>query len=623
MKKLLNTINNINDIKKLNLKQLPRLGDEIRQFLLDNVSKTGGHLASNLGVVELTMAVHYCLDLEKDKIVWDVGHQAYTHKILTGRKNDFKTLRKLHGLSGFPKPAESVTDIFATGHSSTSISAALGIATARDLKGTKEKVVAVIGDGSMTGGLAFEALNNAGRSNTDIVVILNDNQMSISTNVGAVSRHLNDIRLAPIYLSAKAGVHKILDRVPIVGNSIDKAIEKLKNGIKYFLVSGIVFEDLGFNYVGPVDGHNIEELIEIINKIKNTKGPVLLHVKTIKGKGYEFAEKYPCKFHGIGCFDIETGECAKNTSLPSFSNVFGESLVSLAKKDKRILGISAAMASGTGLEKFEKIFPNRFFDVGIAEQHAVTFAAGLASQGYIPVFAVYSTFLQRAYDQIIEDVCLQNLHVIFAIDRAGIVGADGETHQGVFDISFLSHIPNILIMAPRNGKELKNMLSLAVELKCPVAIRYPRENAEKDWDNDEKLQLGISEIINHGKEIAIISCGTMFEEAKAAWQKLKDDGKTPMLINARFIKPLDSNMIKTVCENCQYVFTIEDNLLKGGFGSIVTDEIIKGRYENIKITNLAFDDKFIEQGSRQELFQIHGLDGEGIYKSIKKVIDER
>lgn len=623
MDKLLDSLNKVNDINKISPEDFPRLAKEIRGFLLENISKTGGHLASNLGIVELTMALHYAFDVEEDKIVWDVGHQAYVHKMLTGRKNRFKTLRKLDGLSGFPKPTESKYDAFATGHSSTSISAALGIATARDLQGTKENVIAVIGDGSMTGGLAFEALNNAGRAKTNLIVILNDNQMSISNNVGAIPKHLNDLRTAPAYLNAKAGVHKFLDKVPMVGKPLDKAIERVKDGVKYFFVSGIMFEELGFKYVGPIDGHNTEELIEVFNKIKKIKGPVLLHVRTTKGKGYRFAEKLPWDYHGVGSFDIKTGTSQSKNTKPSFSKVFGDTMVSIGKKNEKLVAISAAMAGGTGLEDFQLAYPKRFFDVAIAEQHAVTFAAGLASAGLVPVFAVYSTFLQRAYDQLVVDVCLQNLHVIFAIDRAGIVGADGETHQGIFDISFLSHIPNLTIMAPQNGAELKSMLEMAVDMDGAVAIRYPRSDAEENWHCGEEISYGVSQTVIDGSEIGIIACGTMLDTAKEVCEKLKAEGKNPILINPRFIKPIDSNMVAYVCSKCKYIFTVEDNVVKGGFGSIVNEEISKQNINGVRLTCFGFPDKFIEQGTREQLFSRYSLDTEGIYSRIKGIINER
>ena len=619
LERLLGRINKANDIKNIEKSMLPVLAKEIRDFMLENISNTGGHLASNLGIVELTMALHYCFNPEKDRIVWDVGHQAYVHKILTGRKEQFNTLRQLDGLSGFPKPCESVCDAFAAGHSSTSISAALGMAVARDLSGGDEKVVAVIGDGSITGGLAYEGLNNAGRSNTNIIVILIDNQMSISTNVGAVSKHLNDLRTDKAYLNAKEGVHKFLDRVPVVGKKIDRAIEVAKDGVKYMFVAGIMFEELGFRYIGPVDGHDTDSLIDVLEKVKSLSGPILIHVKTVKGKGYKYAENLPCQYHGVGCFDLKTGKPKAKALGPSYSKVFGDTLVKLAEKNKKIVAISAAMISGTGLDGFQIKFPKRMFDVAIAEQHAVTFAAGLAARGLTPVFAVYSTFLQRAYDQIVHDVCLQKLHVVFAIDRAGIVGADGETHQGIFDISFLAHIPNLTFMAPSNGEELRVMLKLACDMNSPVALRYPRDSVPDYIEEKPNIEIGKSNIINHGEDIAIICCGAMMDKCEKLYEALKNDGYNPMLVDARFIKPLDMDMLKYVCEKCGFIFTCEDNLKTGGFGSIVKDSAITLGYKGV-IYNFGFDDKFIEQGTREQLFKRYSLDFEGMYETVSYIL---
>lgn len=620
LERQLDKINKANDIKKVPSQMLPVLAQEIRSFMLENMAHTGGHLASNLGIVELTLALHYCFNPQKDRIVWDVGHQTYVHKILTGRKENFNTLRQLDGLSGFPKPNESQCDAFCAGHSSTSISAALGMAKARDLLGSDERIIAVIGDGSITGGLAYEGLNNAGRSNTDMIVILNDNEMSISSNVGAVSKHLRDLRTGKAYLNAKEGVHRMLDKVPY-GRKIDKAIETVKDGVKYLLVSGIIFEELGFSYIGPVDGHNLDELINVFEKIKNLKGSVLVHVKTVKGKGYRFAEKLPWKYHGVGSFDLQTGTIIKKASNPSYSKVFGDTLTELASVNKKIVAISAAMISGTGLDGFQAKFPKRMFDVAIAEQHAVTFAAGLASRGFIPFFAVYSTFLQRAYDQIVHDVCLQNLHVILAIDRAGIVGSDGETHQGIFDISFIAHVPNMVFMAPSNGSELKAMIKKAVDLDCPVSIRYPRDNVpEEKIDILPDIEVGKAEIINNGEEIAVICCGTMMDKCNDLCNRLSKDGYNPMLVNARFIKPIDLDMVKTVCEKCQFIFTVEDNLKAGGFGSIFESAAYDLGIKDVTIYNFAFYDKFIEQGTREQLFKRYGLDGEGMYLKAKEIL---
>ncbi|MBS4961072.1 MAG: 1-deoxy-D-xylulose-5-phosphate synthase [Clostridiales bacterium] len=617
MSRLLDSINVPSDIKNLKLPQLEQLAREIRQFLISTISKTGGHLASNLGIVELTLALHYCFDLPKDKIVWDVGHQAYVHKILTGRREAFSTLRQFGGISGFPKPKESEYDCFAAGHSSTSISAALGICCARDLKGENYHVAAVIGDGSMTGGLAYEALNNVGQSNRNLLVILNDNQMSISENVGAMSRHLNDIRTNPRYLEAKEGVHVLLNRVPVVGKKLDRAIERTKDSVKHLLVSGILFEELGFHYIGPVDGHNIEELIEVIKKVERMKGPVLLHVYTCKGKGYKYAEQLPWEYHGVGSFDINTGKVLKSASGPSYSSIFGNVMVELALKKKNLVAISAAMCSGTGLEKFHREFPKRFFDVGIAEQHAVTFAAGLASQGIVPVFAVYSTFLQRAYDQVIHDVCLQRLHVVLAIDRAGIVGADGETHQGIYDIAFLSSMPHMTVMAPQNAEELKNMLIFAIEeFDGPVAIRYPRGEASEIYlDRTAPICYGKAQLTEDGQKIALFSAGDMMDEMKQVYDRLVEDGYQPMLINARFLHPIDEDMVRMAASKCQLIFTAENHVKSGGFGEQV-EVFVSDNNLSVKTEIFAFPDAFIEHGNKSQLFLKYAMDSDSIYQKI-------
>jgi 1-deoxy-D-xylulose-5-phosphate synthase len=568
------------------------------------------------------MALHYCFNPEKDRIVWDVGHQAYVHKLLTGRKDKFNTLRQLDGLSGFPKPNESICDAFAAGHSSTSISAALGMVMARDLKKTNEKIIAVIGDGSISGGLAYEGLNNTGRSNRDIIVILNDNKMSISTNVGAMSKHLRDIRTEPAYLNAKAGVHKILSKVPVLGKPIDKTVEKIKNTIKYMLFSGIMFEEMGFTYVGPLDGHNTSELIRTFRKIKNMHGPILVHVKTVKGKGYRFAEKMPWKYHGVTAFNLKTGKPISKKGK-SYSAVFGDKMISMAEKNKNIVAISAAMVSGTGLDGFQLRFPERTFDVAIAEQHAVTFAAGLAIRGLTPVFAVYSTFLQRAYDQIIHDVALQNLHVVFAIDRAGVVGADGETHQGIFDLSYLQHIPNMTIMAPSTGDELERQIEFAVGMTTPVAVRYPRDTAF-EYENCEKysIEYGKARLIRDGNTVAVISCGAMLKEVIEAEKMLNADGYFPMIYDARFIKPLDKEMVKICCQKCKNIVTVEDNVKEGGFGSVIKLTAVDLN-RDCKVTNLGFEDKFIEQGTREQLLKRYGLDGESIYRKVKEIFEDK
>ena len=622
MDRILNRIHSTEDIKKLNGEEMAVLCKELRKFLLQKVSKTGGHLASNLGVVELTVALEYCFDLPKDKIVWDVGHQAYIHKILTGRKEGFDHLRQLDGLSGFPKPNESDCDAFAAGHSSTSISAALGLAKARDLMGGKEHVIAVIGDGSMTGGLAYEALNNAGKEHTNLIVILNDNQMSIDTNVGAMSRHLNNLRTSNQYRGWKEAVKQFRNNVPVIGEGTYQVLKNVRDGAKMLLTHGALFEQLGFKYIGPVDGHDLPELIELLQNVKEMNRPVLIHVKTIKGKGYPYAEERPWDYHGVGAFDLKTG-LPTSKGGKSWSAVFGEKMVEIGKKNPKVVGITAAMSSGTGYEKFQRAFPKRFFDVAIAEQHGTTFAAGLAKGGITPVFAVYSSFLQRAYDQIVHDVCMQNLHVVFAIDRAGIVGADGETHQGVFDLSFLSHIPNMTVLSPKNGWELEEMLDFAVnKWDGPIAVRYPRGTAETAFsENKQPIEYGKAELIQEGEKIAILAEGHMLKAAADAAKLLEADGFHPMLVNMRFIKPLDEAMLRKAAENCAHIVTVENNLRRGGFGSKVM-EFYGDKGIQADILNLAFPDKYIEQGTQAQLFERYGLDAAGIYESIKKRLGE-
>ena len=615
-----NKINSPEDLKKLEIKKLDKLADEIREFLINSVSKTGGHLASNLGVVELTIALHYCFCCPRDKIVWDVGHQAYTHKILTGRRNEFENLRKLDGLSGFPQIKESPYDSFTTGHSSTSISAALGIAMGRDIRGESYNVVAVIGDGAMTGGLVYEAMNNVGRSNAKMLIVLNDNQMSISENVGAVSRYLNELRTAEKYIDAKSDIKRTLDKFPVVGTPLINFIGKTKEGLKYSLMPNIMFEQLGIKYIGPVDGHDIKKLVHILNKIKRIDEPVLLHVITKKGKGYEPAEVQPSKFHGVGRFDVNTGNMLSSSGSTTYSEVFSKKLISVAKEDKRICGITAAMPSGTGMEAFGKEFPDRMFDVGIAEGHAVTFAAGLAKCGMIPFFAVYSTFLQRSYDQIIHDVCIQKLPVIFAIDRAGIVGDDGCTHQGIYDLTFMSSIPGMTVMAPKNRYELEAMIDFAVKLNRPVSIRYPRGAASEVFKAvNEPIEYGRAETVYKGERIALLSVGAMADSAAGVYERLLNDGYTPELINVRFVSPIDEQMTERVISSFEYVFTFEDNIHSGGFGCLFAQKAAE-KGCNAKIKNFAFPDAYIDQGTRTQLFERYGMDGEGLYKKIKDII---
>lgn len=619
---ILKHIHSTEDIRKLNDTELKQLCKELRKFLLQKVSKTGGHLASNLGVVELTVALEYCFDLPKDKIVWDVGHQAYIHKILTGRKEGFDHLRQMDGLSGFPKPNESDCDAFAAGHSSTSISAALGLAKARDLMGGKEHVIAVIGDGSMTGGLAYEALNNAGREHTRLIVILNDNQMSIDTNVGAMSKHLNNLRTSYQYRGWKEAVKQFRDNVPVIGEGTYQVLKNMRDGAKMLLTQGALFEQLGFKYIGPVDGHDLPDMIELFQNVKEMNRPVLIHVKTIKGKGYPYAEERPWDYHGVGAFDLKTG-LPLSKGGKSWSSIFGEKMVEIGKKNSKVVGITAAMSGGTGFEKFQRAFPKRFFDVAIAEQHGTTFAAGLAKGGIVPVFAVYSSFLQRAYDQIVHDVCMQNLHVVFAIDRAGIVGADGETHQGVFDLSFLGHIPNMTVLSPKNDWELEEMLDFAInKWDGPIAVRYPRGAAETAFEeNKQPVQYGKAELIQEGERIAILAEGHMLKAAAEAVKMLEADGYHPMLVNMRFIKPVDKEMLRKAAEKCEHIVTVEDNLRKGGLGSKVL-EFYGDAGIQADVLNLAFPDKYIEQGTQNQLFERYGLDAAGIYESIKKRLGE-
>ncbi|NTV90387.1 MAG: 1-deoxy-D-xylulose-5-phosphate synthase [Clostridiales bacterium] len=568
-KSLLEGINSPDDVKRLSPVELERLAQEIRDFLIENISVTGGHLASNLGVVELTLALHSVFSTPEDKIIWDVGHQSYVHKIITGRKRSFGTLRQLNGISGFPKTSESPHDAFNTGHSSTSISAALGMAKARDIKNGKYSVVAVIGDGALTGGMSFEALNDAGRSPNNLIVVLNDNEMSISKNVGGLSRYLSKIRTQPIYSRAKEDLGTILSRLPAIGKTAAKALEAAKGTIKYLIMPGMIFEELGFKYLGPIDGHNLVELSEVFSNARRQKGPVLIHVCTQKGKGYSFAEEKPDEFHGISPFEVETGEL-KSNKKPSFSDVFGSKLVSLAEKNGDIVAITAAMRDGTGLNEFSKRFPTRFFDVGIAEQHAVTFSAGLAQSGLRPVVAIYSSFLQRSYDQILHDVALQKLPVVFAVDRAGIVGEDGETHQGIYDLSFLNNIPNISIMTPCDYCELELMLEYSLtQTNGPVAIRYPRGSSNYCAGFDEPVTSGQCIRLVEGTDVTILAAGTMLEIAVEAAETIRNAGYSPEILYARFVKPLDEGTIMASAEKTGFVATLEDNTVAGGFGSSV------------------------------------------------------
>ena len=618
MYKYLDKVNCPEDIKNMTNEELDILAKDIRKFLVKSVSKTGGHLASNLGVVELTLALHKVFESPKDKIVWDVGHQSYVHKILTGRKDSFDTLRQFKGLSGFPKEIESPHDIFDTGHSSTSISAGLGIACARDIKKENFDVVSVIGDGSITGGMALEALNNLGYLNTDMIVILNDNEMSIDKNVGAMSRHLSSIIRNSTMNKVKDEVEKIFT-VTSAGNLIYKTASKVKDSIvsQFTPQQCELFESMGIKYYGPIDGHNIKELIEILNKAKKKKGPVLLHVITKKGKGYKYAEEHPDKYHGVSKFDIKEGVQPSNSK--SISSAVGEKLVQMSAKDDKIVAITAAMPSGTGLDLFQKAYPERYYDVGIAEQHAVTFSAGLAKEGMKPYFAVYSTFLQRGYDQIIHDVCITKKNVTFLIDRAGLVGNDGETHHGMFDLSYLNIVPNITVMAPKDTQELELMLELSAELNEPVAIRYPRGNAYYlNRGEYKKIEVGKYEIIAEGKDIAILAIGNMVKHALEAKEILLEDNINPAIINARFLKPMDEKLLHELCKKYKTVVTIEDNIISGGFGSRINNFIIDNNY-NVKVENIAISEKFIDHGNIESLYEGVGLSSNCIASRIKKL----
>ncbi len=617
MKKLLDDINSSNDVKKLNISQLELLSAEIREFLISNVSKCGGHLSSNLGTVELTLALHKVFDFSNDKIVWDVGHQSYTHKIITGRRTQFDTLRQKDGISGFPKTEESETDAFNTGHSSTSVSAALGFAKAFEIEKISASAVAVIGDGALTGGMAYEALNHAGSGKTPLIVVLNDNGMSISQNVGGISDYLEKLRGDARYISLKVRVKNILNDLPVFGKPFIRLMHSLKRILKKILLPKKLFENMGLAYLGPIDGHDLKDLITSLEYAKSLKKPVIVHAITQKGKGYIPSETDPSSFHGISAFDPETG-LVRASQKASFSDVFGDEIVDLAKKDSSVVAITAAMPQGTCLEKFAKIFPDRFFDVGIAEQHAVTFAAGLSKSGLKPIFAVYSTFLQRAYDQLLHDIALQNLHAVFAIDRAGAVGNDGETHQGIYDLSYLSHIPNMTIMAPLSGEELRKMLSFALfDCKGPVAIRYPKDNAEFCIDDNTPLELGKGAVLRQGSDVLIVSLGTMTKEALKAAEILEQDGISASVMNARFLKPFDKNLFTKLSANCKVVATIEDNCEIGGLGSIVSD-IYDG-----KILKFAYPDRPLEMGSIAQQKSDAGLDSVSIAEKIKKAIGDK
>lgn len=619
---ILESINQPDDLKLLMPKQLTQLADEIRDLIINTVSENGGHLASSLGVVELTIALYKVFNFPSDKIIWDVGHQAYAHKILSDRRERFSTLRQKNGIAGFPKISESRYDNFGTGHASTSISAALGMAAARDIDKENYNVIAVIGDGALTGGEAFEALNNAGSLKKNMLIILNDNEMSISKNVGALSSYLSHIRTAPEYTHMKKDIGRLLNHLPKVGQTFYKTAEMLKDGVKNAFIAGGLFEEIGLSYIGPVDGNDLDSLINILQRIKNISGPILLHITTKKGKGYLPAENEPDKFHGIGRFDIQTGKTlSKASSIPTYTQIFSKTILELAQSDKDIVAITAAMPGGTGLIPFAKMYPERFFDVGIAEEHALTMAAGMAASGKKPVIVLYSTFAQRGYDQILHDICLQNLPVTICLDRAGIVGEDGPTHHGVFDYSFLRNIPGITIMAPKDENELRNMLYTAVTYGKPIVLRYPRGQAQGVHINEQltKLAIGQSEIINDNGEYAIIAAGTMVYPAMEAARLLAADDITCSVINARFIKPLDENMLIKLAQSKKYIITVEENVLAGGFGSAILELLTKNNISINNITCMGLPDKFILQGSRSELLQDNKLTAEGIAETIKNI----
>lgn len=613
----LKMVNSPKDLRLLTKKQLKLLSSELREKIISTVAKTGGHLAPSLGVVELTIALHYIFDSPKDKIIWDVGHQSYVHKLLTGRKDRFKTLRQYKGISGFPKKEESIYDNFNTGHSSTSISAALGMAKARDLKKENCRIIAVVGDGALTGGISFEGLNQAGALRSDLLVVLNDNKMSISKNVGALSSYLSRMITSPKYSDVRKKVESSLKTW--IGDKAARTAVSLEDTLRALSNPGMLFKEMGFKYFGPIDGHDLDKLIEALNNIKQIKGPKLLHILTKKGKGYAYAENDKTKFHGISSFNRENGKKIVNEER-TYTNVFSDTIVKLAKGNKKIIAITAAMKTGVGLDRFAKEFPERFFDVGIAEQHAVTFSAGLATAGYKPVCAIYSTFLQRAYDQIVHDVCLQNLPVVFSIDRGGLVGEDGATHHGVFDLSYLRHIPNIIVMAPKDGNELKHMLKTAVEHKGPIAVRYPRgPNFGVELDGKLKsMEIGKAEIIKKGNKAVIFAIGSMVKEAVNAYDELEKQGIHVTVVNARFVKPLDEKLIITLARKIKNVITIEENSVQGGFGSAVLELLEKN---NIKanVKRIGIPDKFIEHGSMEILRKNCGLTAENLVKTVKEI----
>lgn len=613
---VLDQIQNVNDIKNLTEEEIDTLQDEIRTFLVESIAKTGGHLASNLGVIELTMALHLSFDLTKDKIVWDVGHQSYTHKILTGRKDGFEHLREYGGMSGFPKTEECEADSFNTGHSSTSISAGLGLAEAREITGQDYFVISVIGDGALTGGMAFEALNNASRMKTNFIIVLNDNNMSISENVGGLSKYLNDFRTADAYMDLKDGVVNSLSKIPVYGDRIVRKIRNAKSGIKQLFVPGMFFEEMGITYLGPVDGSNIKAMRRAFTEAKRVRGPVLVHVLTKKGNGYVPAERHPARFHGTAPFDIETGVPLHKQSKAHYTDVFSTVMKKMGEREPKLVAITAAMTDGTGLKRFRNLYPERFFDVGIAEEHAVTFAAGMAKSGLKPVFAVYSSFLQRAYDQILHDVCLQKLPVVFAIDRAGLVGKDGATHQGIFDLSYLATIPNLTIMAPKNKWELSDMLKFAIAADTPMAIRYPRGDACDLWkEKRAPIESGKAEVLCEGTEVALFAIGSMVETAWKVMEKLQERGISATVVNARFAAPLDKECICGLAQKHRLLVTLEENVASGGMGEHVA-ALLMEEQSRIKLLRIAVPDTFVEHGDVDTLYRVLGMDADTVTNRI-------
>ena len=617
---MLERVNDTKDLKKLTIKEKEELAKDIRKYIIEVVSENGGHLASNLGVVELTLALESVFDVNKDKIVWDVGHQTYIHKILNGRKEELQNIRKINGIAGFPKTKESETDCFNTGHSSTSISAAMGMAKARDIKKENNSVIAVIGDGALTGGMALEALNHIGSSRTNVIVVLNDNEMSISKNIGGINMLLSKLRARKMYTVSNKSGKKVLEKIPVVGEFLIKLVRRIKQGIKQLIIPKMFFEDIGFKYLGPIDGHNIGDMELIFKRAKELDEPVLIHVLTKKGKGYKPAEEEPDRFHATSPFEIETGKPKKQKGK-DYSKVFGDELVKIAEKNKKVVAITASMKDGTGLKEFAEKYPERFFDVGIAEQHALTFAAGLAKEGMIPFVPIYSSFYQRAYDQVIHDICMQNLPVIMCVDRAGIVGADGETHQGILDLSFFKIIPNITIMAPKDFKELEDMMKFAITLKSPVVIRYPRgREAKEKFITHNQIQYKKCDYLTLGNDVTIVAIGNQVAKAMNIFRKLKEINIKAEVINARFLKPFDKYAVLKSINKTHFVITLEDNTLVGGLGAEVKEIIAEKHIENVTIRNFGYPDVFVEHGTPEELEKKYRIDEKSVFNYIKNEI---